>query len=90
MTNQLFFQAQAGRFATHVEDVAETSAIIRANGVRDALTLIDKGQPGRAYLRVMRSWRDQVRVAGLGYAGIPGLPYESGGPLDVSAPGGAS
>jgi hypothetical protein len=74
-------QEDAARFATTRESAAEQAAIVRANGHAEAIALLVKGEPGRAYAVVMRTWMRQVRVLGLSYAGIPGLPYDQAGEL---------
>jgi hypothetical protein len=53
----------------------------RDAAIREAVTHMGEGTPGRVYALVMRSYLRQVRILGLGYAGIPGRPYEEGGLL---------
>ena len=74
-------QDEASRFATRREDAEAQAAIVRANGHAEAIALLVKGEPGRAYAVVMRTWARQLRVLGLSYAGIPGRPYDEGGDL---------
>jgi len=74
---QLNAQRQAGESAWTQEAYA---AARRHEGVREAVALLVEGRPGSAYYRLMRSYVEQVRILGLGYAAIPG--YDEGGPLD--------
>lgn len=78
------WQDNAARFASTPESVGEVAAVRRREGVRQAVELLVEGRPGRAEYVVQRSFMDQLRIVGLGYAAIPGLPYECGGPVSGS------
>ena len=69
---QLMFQEQAGRFATTRDDVTQTVDRIRENGIHDTIQLLVAGKPGRAHMRLWRSYREQVEASGLAYVHLPG------------------
>lgn len=62
-------------------DPVAQAAWHRKVGHARAIERLRDGQPGRAYAEVMRTFIRQVRVLGLSYDGIPGLPYDQGGPV---------
>ena len=69
-----------------VEPVDWSSPVAQADwhrtvGHARAIARLRAGEPGRAYYEVMRTFKRQVTVLGLGYAGIPGMPYETMGEL---------
>lgn len=72
MTSQLFYQEQAGKFATKRDDVEKQTDILRRNGIADTVALLGNKTPGRAYAVVMRAFLEQVRTNGLAHAAIPG------------------
>lgn len=53
----------------------------RRVGHARAIAHLVGARPGEAYREVMRAYLRQVRVLGLSYAGIPGRPYDEGGPI---------
>lgn len=53
----------------------------RRVGHARAIAHLVAGEPTRAHHEVMRTFKRQITVLGLGYAGVPGLPYDAMGPL---------
>lgn len=73
-------------YAVAVEPVDWSDPVAQADwhrrvGYARAIARLRAGEPGRAYYEVMRAFKRQVTVLGLGYAGIPGMPYDAMGPL---------
>lgn len=62
-------------------DPVAQAAWHRRVGHARAIAHLVAGEPGRAYHEVMRAFKRQVTVLGLGYAGIPGMPYDALGDL---------
>lgn len=70
------YSENAARFATTRESVDEQLAVRRGEGIRQAVELLASDQAGRrqrALWVVMRSFLDQLAIAGLSSAGIPGM-----------------
>lgn len=73
-------------YAVAVEPVDWSDPVAQADwhrrvGHARAIAFLVEGKSGRAYYEVMRAFKRQVTVLGLGHAGIPGMPYEAMGPL---------
>lgn len=81
MNTETLWQENARRFAQRAEDRDVMLARIRANVRAEVLPMLGVGRQTAAYHRVMRGFIEQLRAAGMGYAAIPGLPYECGGPV---------
>ena len=76
---QLQAQSQAGQFASTAEDYARAE---RNAGCRAAVAILVKsGNRRLAHDVLMTSFTRQLRIHGLGYAAIPGRPYDQMGDL---------
>lgn len=71
------WQDNAARFATTREDVDELLATRRGEGIAQAAELIYSGRRQQALWALTRSFLDQLAIAGIPNAGVPGMPgYE--------------
>lgn len=83
----------AARFSRSREDAMDLVDTIRRRNLPHVLEeLIYPDRPAvvrqaRAYREMMRMFRQQLAVAGVGYAAIEGLPYDARGPLPADLRG---
>lgn len=74
MSAQTIYQENAARFATTAESVDEQLAVRRGEGIAQAGELIYAGSRQLGYFALVRSFLDQLAIAGIESANIPGMP----------------